>query len=439
MLNTQTVQDRFPTPTAGDLIAKTRGAKLFSKIDLLSGFHQLRMSEDAVRKTAFATSSGLYEFVSAPFGLTSVQGAFQRFMQFVLAEHIEAGYCVVYCDDIAIFSQSDDPLVHLQHLEAVLASLREHQLLAKGSKCEFMGREAEFLGFMVSCEGVRPLPSKIEAVLQIPVPETITHLRSFLGMCNFFRAHLHINASQHAVGAVLLQWEENEQDPRPVCFLSRKLQGSQWHYDASNAEALAAQVALAAWRPLLYGVPFELVSDHAGLRHLFQQKAPSARILRLCEFLAEFDFQEVQYVRGAANLVPDFLSRPWDAEAPDVGLHALSHPRPPKTSTLEVLAAQSPPTVVLLPICQDNITVFHDGLRFSLPVTVPMAAEGPENAAHRMLRSMGVSANVELHHVVAKSNLQFWRADILQPPALTVFALPELQWQNFAGMQRQDM
>ncbi len=128
---------------------------MFSKIDLLSGFHQLRMSEDVVRKTVFATPSGLYEFVSAPFGLTSVPGAFQRFMQFVLAEHIEAGYRVVYCDDIAIFSQSDDPLVHLQYLEAVLASLREHQLLAKGSKCEFMRRKAEFLGFMVSGEGVR--------------------------------------------------------------------------------------------------------------------------------------------------------------------------------------------------------------------------------------------------------------------------------------------
>ena len=83
-----------------------------------------------------ATPSGLYDFVSAPFGLTSVPGDLQCFMQFVFAEHIEAGYCVVYCDDIAIFSKSDDSLVHLQHLEAVLASLREHQLLAKGSKCE---------------------------------------------------------------------------------------------------------------------------------------------------------------------------------------------------------------------------------------------------------------------------------------------------------------
>ncbi len=143
----------------------------------------------------------------------------------------------------------------------------------------------------------------------------------------------------------------------------------------------------------------------------------------------------MQYVRGTANLVPDFLSRPWDAEAPDVGLHALSHPRPPKTSVLEVLAAQSPPMVVLLPVCQNNIAVFHDGRLFSLTVTVPMAAEGPERAANRMLRSMGVSANVELHCTAAKGNVQFWRADIFQTPESPVLALPGLQWQTSAGMQ----
>ena len=121
-----------------------------------------------------------------------------------------------------------------------------------------------------------------------------------------------------------------EEDPRPICFLSRKLQGAQWNYDARNAEALAAQVALAAWQPLLDGVQFELVSDHASLRYLFQQKNSSARILRLCEFLAGFDFQEVQLVKGAENIVPDFLSRPWQPDVVDVGLHALSHPRAEK-------------------------------------------------------------------------------------------------------------
>ena len=114
-----------------------------------------------------------------------------------------------------------------------------------------------------------------------------------------FRTVVHIDASQHAVGTGLLQWEEGETASRPVCFLSRKLQVAPWNYDARNAEALAAQVALAAWRPLLYGVHFDLVSDHASLRHLVQQKAPSARILRLCEFLADFEFQGVQVVKGA--------------------------------------------------------------------------------------------------------------------------------------------
>jgi hypothetical protein len=195
---------------------------------------------------------------------------------------------------------------------------------------------------------------------------------------------------------------------------------------------------LAACRPLLYGVPFELVSDHTSLRHLFQQKVPSTRILWLCEFLGEFDFQEVQYVRGTANTVPDFLSRPWDAEAPDVGLHALSHPHPPKTSAMEVLGAQSPPMVVLLPVCQNNIAVFHDGRLFSLQVTVPMEEEVPERAASRMMRSMGVSTIVMLHCIGAKGNVQFWRADVLQTPELPVLTLQGLQWQTSAVMQRRE-
>jgi hypothetical protein len=117
------------------------------------------------------------------------------------------------------------------------------------------------------------------------------------------RTVVHIDDSQHAVGTVLLQWEEGEQDPRPVCFLSRKLQDTPWHYDARNVETLASQVALASWLSLLYGVFFELVSDHASLRYLFQQKAPSAMILHLCEFLAEFDFQEVQVVKGTEVVI----------------------------------------------------------------------------------------------------------------------------------------
>ena len=465
LLNAQTIRDRFPTPTAADLIAKTRGAKLFSKIDLHSGFHQLRIKEEDVHKTAFATPSGLYEFVSAPFGLTSVPGAFQRFMQFVLAEHITAGYCCVYCDDIAIFSASDDPLIHLEHVEAVLCSLREHSLLAKGSKCEFMRREAEFLGFLVSGAGVRPLPSKIEAVLQIPVPDTISQLRSFLGMCNFFRAHLpsfsevsapltdllkgsvhgrqrlawnlecdyafaqlkelltsapllrhfdpalrtavHIDASQAAVGAVLLQWEEGEQHPRPVCFLSRKFQGAQYHYDARNAESLAAQVALSAWRTLLYGIRFELVSDHASLRSLFHQKAPSHRILRLCEFLADFDFEEVKFVRGADNAVPDFLSRPWDSSRLDLGLHVLSHPRDFRASSLASVSEDSGSRALLLPVCGSQVGVWCGPGGFRLP-SVPLSDGADAQAeVQQLAESLGIAA--QPLYVGEVGSISLWR------------------------------
>jgi hypothetical protein len=339
-----------------------------------------------------------------------------------------------------------------------------------------MRREAEFLGFMVSGEGVRPMPSKIEAVLQIPVPETISHLRSFLGMCNFFRAHLpsfaevsapltdllkgskhgrqrlawtlecdhvfvhlkemlttapllrhfdpalrtavHIDASQHAVGAVLLQWEEGEQHPRPVCFLSRKLQGAQWHYDARNAEALAAQVALAAWRPLLYGVHFELVSDHASLRHLFHQKAPSARILRLCEFLADFDFQEIMVVKGTDNAVPDFLSRPWDADVPDVGLHALSHPRVERPSTLAALGAQGHCHVVLLPVGRSW------GIR-ALLVQLPTLPSffGGQIFFATLLTSCGVAV-----HVPQLKVLRVYGWESILSPAFLYSRLPTGAW-----------
>ena len=472
LLNAQTVRDRFPTPTASDLIARTRGAQWFSKVDLHSGFHQLRIREEDVHKTAFATPSGLFEFVTAPFGLTNVPGAFQRFMQHVLAEHIEAGYCVVYCDDVAIFSTDADPMVHLRHVEAVLQSLRQHQLLAKGSKCELMRREAEFLGFIVSGDGVRPLPSKVDAVLQIPVPETISHLRSFLGLCNFFRAHLpafaevsapltdllkgsrhgrqrlqwnlacdhafaqlktmltsapllrhfdpalrtavHVDASQHAVGAVLLQWEPGAADPRPVCFLSRKLQGAQYRYDARNAEALAAQLALSAWRPYLSGVHFELVSDHASLQSLFQQKAPSHRILRLCEFLADFDFDEVRFVRGQHNTVPDFLSRPWDVAVPDVSLHVLSHPRMARGASLCSVAQSASPQVLLLPVCQNRIAVCHSGGLLRLPSLPCGPGQLPAAIAQQLARALGCSSTLP-RAVGRLQNLLLWTVEV--PPS----------------------
>jgi len=355
---------------------------MVSKLDFQSGFHQLRIREGDQHKTAFTTpgaAGAQYEWVTCPFGLTNTPSCFQRLMNHVLFDHITANYCVVYCDNVLIYTETDDPTEHMAKLTAVLDTLREHELLIKGSKTELLQTEVEFLGFQLSATGWAPTESKVKVIVEWPTPQTVKHLRSFLGMAIFFRTFLplyseasapltdllknkkhgqhrlnwtlecelafakikedltsgpvlrhfdpslrmavHIDGSQNAVGS---QWQENEDNPRPVEFISRKLSGAQYRYDARNVEALAAQMALTTWRTLLLGVKFENFSDHDSLQYLSTQKSPSQHILRLCEFLADYNFEEVKYVLGPQNVVPDFLSRPWEATANEpASLHML--------------------------------------------------------------------------------------------------------------------
>jgi hypothetical protein len=148
---------------------------MFSKIDLHSGFHQMRVKEGHQHKTAFSVPGlGLFEWIGSPFGLSNTQGVFQRLMQSVLRAHIAVGYCLVYCDDIIIFGSSPDPLEHLRLVEKVMSSLREHSLLVSGNKCEFFKRSIEFLVFVISEQGVVPIPSKVEVIVNVPAPETVS-------------------------------------------------------------------------------------------------------------------------------------------------------------------------------------------------------------------------------------------------------------------------
>ena len=297
-------------------------------------------------------------------------------MNHILRDHIAGHYCVVYCDDILIFNNTDDPAEHLLKLTAVLATLRDHELLIKGSKTELFRSEVEFLGFQLSQDGWAPTESKVAAIVEWPAPATVKHLPSFLRMANLFRTFIpvysdmaapltellentkggsqnlewsvscqttfmslkaaltsapvlrhfnttlctavHIDGSQNAVGTVLLQWQKGEENTRPVAYMSCKLKGAQYRYDAWNVEALTAPMALQTWRTLLLGQTFEIYSDHDSLQYLFTQKSLSQRILRLCEFLADFDFEEIKYVPRSHNVVPDVLSRPWDGAEVDV-------------------------------------------------------------------------------------------------------------------------
>ena len=167
-LNRQTLRDCFPTPVASDLIARTRGARMFSKLDLQSGFHQLRIREGDQHKTAFTTpgAAGVqYEWVTCPFGRTNTPSCFQRLMNHVLFDHITANYCVVYCDDVLIYTETDDPHEHMAKLNAVLDTLRENELLIKGSKSELFQTEVEFLGFQLSAAGWAQTESKVEVIV----------------------------------------------------------------------------------------------------------------------------------------------------------------------------------------------------------------------------------------------------------------------------------
>jgi len=162
---------------------------MFSKLDLQAGFHHLQLQDCDQEKTAFSTPFGLFEWVTCPFGLANTPGCFKRLMTDVLREYIVAGYCCVYIDDILTFTESDDPAEHMLKLEAVLGTLRKNELLVK-AKSELFRREVEFLGFKISAKGWAPTESKITTMVEWPAPEMVKHLRSFLGMANFFRSFI---------------------------------------------------------------------------------------------------------------------------------------------------------------------------------------------------------------------------------------------------------
>jgi len=164
-LNRQTLRDCYPTPVASDLIARTKGARMFSNPDLQSGFDQLCIRECDQYKTAFVSPGGQYEWVTCPFGLSNAPNYFQRLMNDILHEHIAVGYCVCYCDDLLICTASDDPAEHLLKLTTLLDTVQQHDLLIKGSKSKLFRSQVEFPGFNVSEEWWSPTESKVSAVV----------------------------------------------------------------------------------------------------------------------------------------------------------------------------------------------------------------------------------------------------------------------------------
>ncbi|PHJ26048.1 retrotransposon ty3-gypsy subclass [Cystoisospora suis] len=359
-LNKITIKNRYPIPRLDDLRDVLAGAKVFSKIDLRSGYHQIGIREEDKAKTAFSTRFGLYEWNVMPFGLANAPSVFQSVMHEVLGDLLDKTV-VVYLDDILIFSRSADE--HEQHLREVLNRLRRYKLYANKGKCEFYRDSVLFLGFVLSGEGLAPDPQKVEALLKWRMPLTDKHeVKRFYGLASYYRMFvpdfaslalpltrllrkdapftwgpseqqavdklrellchppvlalpdfdkvfiLYTDASDGALGAVLAQ--EHEGREKPVAFLSRALATQERNYPVRDKELLSVVWAIKQLHSYLRGAPFILRTDHQSLTFLNRTKFPedNARVCRWFDYLQGYDF-DVQYVQGSKNRVADALSR----------------------------------------------------------------------------------------------------------------------------------
>lgn len=358
-LNKKTIKNQVPLPRIDEVWDQVGGAKYFSCIDLRSGYHQIRLRNEDVEKTAFRTRYGQFEYLVTPFGLTGAPGCFQTLMNNIFRPYLDK-FVLVYLDDILIYSKTKEE--HINHLRTILDILRENELYGKVSKCEFLKRQIEYLGHIISDKGIQVNPKKIESVKKWEPPTNVTQVQSFLGLCNYYRRfvkdfakiatpltnltkkdvaftwgaieqnsfealkdtltkapvlrcadpnlpyELTADASQTGVGAVLTQTDKDE--CRPVAYASRKLIPAEQNYSTHERELLAIIYALQTWRPYLHGAKFRIKTDHHPLKYLDTQKTLSRRQARWVEFMQEFDY-DVDYIKGKSNVVADALSRQY--------------------------------------------------------------------------------------------------------------------------------
>ena len=361
-LNKITIKNKYPLPRIEELFDRLLGSKYFTKIDLRSGYHQVRIHPDDVPKTAFRTRYGHFEFLVLPFGLCNAPATFMHLMQDVFRPFLDA-FVIVFLDDILVYSASLEE--HRSHVHQVLSLLRKHKLYAKLSKCELFKQSVSFLGHVVSEKGIHMDPEKIKAILEWPAPTNVTEIRSFLGLAGFYRKFIQgfsaicapitellkneqafvwgkeqqhsfdrlkqavtsapvlifpdpklpyivtTDSSGFAVGATLSQDHGN--GPQPIAFLSKKMLPAEKNYPVHEQELLAIVVGLREYRHYLHGSKFTVIvlTDHHSLKHFATQPRLSSRQIRWNEFLAEFDFT-IEYQEGKKNVVADALSRRVD-------------------------------------------------------------------------------------------------------------------------------
>ncbi|GJZ84023.1 retrotransposon protein, putative, ty3-gypsy subclass [Tanacetum coccineum] len=330
-LNKLTVKNRYPLPRIDDLFDQLQGSRVYSKIDLRSGYHQLRVREEDIPKTAFRTRYGHYEFQVMPFGLTNAPAVFMDLMNRVCKPYLDR-FVIVFIDDILIYSKSRKE--HEGHLKLILKLLKEEEF-----------------------EGIHVDPAKIESIKDWASPKTPTEIRQFLGLAGYYRRFIegfskialtlcrkltqksvkfdwgekaeaafqllkqklcsapilalpegsenfvvYCDASHKGLGAVLMQRE------KVIAYASRQLKVHEKNYTTHDLELGAVLLALKMWRHHLYGTKYVVFTDHKSLQHILDQKELNMRQRHWLELLSDYDC-EIRYHPGKANMVANALSR----------------------------------------------------------------------------------------------------------------------------------
>ena len=367
-LNAATTRNRYPLPRIDELFDQLLDARYFTKLDLRSGYWQIRVAAEDVAKTAFTSRHGHFEWLVLPMGLTNAPAEFMALMETTFRAELNQ-FVLVFLDDILIYSRTMEE--HEQQLRVVLQRLRDKKLYAKLSKCEFFRQEVEFLGHYVGRAGVRMVEGKVAAVERWPTPTTQKQVEQFLGLAGYYRRFIadfsriaaplcelcgtlqkgatqrrpprkpfewgeqqqhafqqlkhavtsapclaiadsqrefivHTDASGYATGAVLMQ--RFDQGLRPIAFLSKKMSKAERNYPVHEQELLAILNALKAWRHYLGGRPFTVLTDHQSLQYVGTSAMATPRQVRWAAWLSEFDFT-IRYTRGDTHVAADALSR----------------------------------------------------------------------------------------------------------------------------------
>ncbi|KAE8690983.1 cytochrome P450 78A7-like [Hibiscus syriacus] len=357
-LNKLTVKNKYPIPLIADLFDQLGGARWFTKLDLRSGYYQVRIAEGDEPKTACVTRYGSYEFLVMPFGLTNAPATFCTLMNKVLQPFLDR-FVVVYLDDIVVYSKTLEE--HVEHLRRLFQVLRENELYVKEEKCSFAQKEVPFLGHIVGGGKLQMDRDKIRAIDEWKPPTKATEMRAFLGLANYYRRFVKgyskiatpltellkkdkvwdwstecqeafekikeamvsepvlvlpdytkpfvvfTDASDVAIGGVLMQ------EGHPVAYESRKLNETERRYSVHEKEMTAVVHCLRTWRHYLLGSRFMVFTDNVANSYFLTQKKLSPKQARWQEFLAEFDFS-IEYKPGKVNCVADGLSRRYAIE-----------------------------------------------------------------------------------------------------------------------------